>query len=621
MRGRLKPPRSWLAALAGGAMLAGFAAGALADTPAAASVSAATHPPSAASSAAAAAAEAEALASAGAPELALKLIDASQPAASQSPGAWGAWERTRLAILAGAGDYTTLFSRIASLPKSASGDLQEYALSTGARAALADNNAARARRYLRRLIWRSPYPSSSALSDYRRLVVRSYVVGGDLADAAQALAFLRRNGDAGDWRTREVAAEVALERGSPRRAVQLLSGLKQPRLRPLMLLAELKAGIDSPARVVALTKRLAAAAEKRGKHQLAGRFEIVRSEAGARAKDPETRLMALLEALRLDPVDSGPFRISTATVWHQFVSTGLVLGNQHRLLLGDLNPWLETADSERKAGHPMQSLALLAAAGTRGPDARTRGPALAAFGKNAAALPHGDTLVLRFFSDGSLFPHPAALPGALRYQLIGPAVSAGQIEFASALLTGLSKPPPGVDPGAWQLQRARLFLLGGAAQRGISVLGQLAKNHPHVAPGKLLPAVLDLETLGYNRAALNLLEQMLSARPPPKIARHILYWIGKAYSGLGSPLNAARAYIESATFNNPYAMDQWAKTARYAAASSLTDAGLYGDARRLYEGLLNATADPTEQALIKQRLAAVRTLANRSREKGHGPGS
>lgn len=576
--------------------------------------------PASASQAAAASAEARALAAAGASQLALKLIDASQPPVQRAPAAWAVWERVRLDILSSAADYAALFVRISSLPAHGGAALRDYALLTGARAALAADQAGRARRYLRELIWTEPPPSAASLTVYRRLVVRSYVVGGALADAGRALDFLQRSGDAGDWQTREVAAEVALQRGAAHTAVRLLSGLKQPQVRPLMLLAELEANIDSPARVEALSERLAAAAQKRGDRQLAGRFAVVRARAGAHANDPEVRLAALLAALRLDPVDAGPFAVSPGDVWHAFVATGMRLGNARRLLLGDSRPWLAAAAAETKARHPMQALALLAAVGARSPGAAQRAPALTAFVRELATRPHGGELALALFSDQALFPDPGALPGALRYQLVEPAVAAGRVEFASTLLAGLDRPPPGIDPGAWQLERARLFLLGGAGARGVALLERLAHGAPPVAPDKLLAVVLDLETLGRNEEALGILEDMLAAHPPPEVARHILYWIGKAYSGLGSPLNAARAYLESATFNSPYAMDQWAKTARYAAAAALTVAGLYADARRLYAGLLNATSDPTEQALIKERLAAVRTLANRAQEAGHGGG-
>lgn len=566
------------------------------------------------------AAEARALASAGASQLALKLIDVSQPDFSANPDTWSGWERARLHILSGAGDYRRLFGRIAALPATAGTPLRVYALGVGARAALADNDASRARRYLRRLIWRTPAPASAALSGYRRLVVRSYIVGGELDDAARALALLHRGGTGAGWRTREIAAEVALERGDPHKAVRLLSGLKKPRLRPLMLLAELETGIHSPARVEELASKLASGAEHHKDKRLAGRFQRVRASAGARARKPEIRLAALLEALRLDPVDSGPFRVTPGTVWHAFVTTGLALGNARQLLLGDAGPWLAAADKARKRHRPMHALALLAAAGSRSPGAAARAKALAAFGHDLARRPHGARAALTFFSDHSLFADPSNLPGPLRYALVQPAVSAGHVQFASTLLQDLDKPPPGVDAGAWQLERARLFLLGGETKRGVALLGRLARGQPDVAPGKLLPVVLDLETLGQNKAALGVLEAMLEGHPPPKIARHILYWIGKAYGGLGASLNAARAYLESATFNSPYAMDQWARTARFSAASSLTDAGLYGDARRIYEGLLNATSDPTQQALLKERLAAVRTLANRAAEKGGGGG-
>ncbi|MGH8225313.1 MAG: tetratricopeptide repeat protein [Gammaproteobacteria bacterium] len=572
----------------------------------------------AASAARAASGEAEALAAAGAPELALKLIVSSQPDFAGAPAAWAGWERTRLDVLSGAGEYQTLFARLAALPASAPASLRSYALETGARAALGDHDARRARAWLRTLIWTAPAPASAALAAYRQLVIRSYVVGGDFDDAARALGYLERSGEAGDPRTRELIAEVALARGDARAAVTALAKLDQPELQPLSLLARFEVGDLSPAQVLKQAQRGAASAEKNHDARTAGRYRLIVARAAARAGNTETQLAALLAALRTDPNDDAPFELTADGVWMTLVQSGLELGNARQLLIGDAQPWLAAAAEESKAGRPMQALALLAAAGLKGADAPGRMQALAAFADDLAAQPHGDALLLALFGDDARFARPAAIPVAVRYRLVEPAIAAGKTAFASALLPGLEVPPPGVDAGEWQLQRARLFLLGGSTAPAVALLEQLAEGKPPVAADKLLPVVLDLETLGHNAEALKILEAMLAAHPAPDMARHLLYWIGKAYSGLDAPLDAARAYLESAAFDNPHAMDQWAQTARFSAAAALTRAGLYGDARRIYAGLLNATSDPAEQALIKQRLAAVRTLANRAAEKTPG---
>lgn len=608
------------AVLAATAVQPARAAPAPASAQAAASAASPASNP-AATQARAASGEAHALASAGASQLALKLIDASQPPLSQSPAAWTVWERARLDILSSGGYTKRLFARIEAYPDDVPRSLREYAYLTGARAALGADDPVRARGFLRPLIWSPNPPAASVLTQYRQLVLRSYVVEGNLKDADRSLAYLRREGHGMDWRTREVAAEIALERQRPRRAVHLLSGLKQPEVRPLMLLAELKAGIRKPRQIGAMAARLGRAAEKGKKRQIAGRFARVRSAAAKQAGNVELELASLADALRLDPLDSGPFAVTPKLFWNTLVEAGMQLGNQKRLLLGGAGPWLQAANDENKSNHPMRALALLAAAGTRSPDPYARGACLSALAKQLLGNGHGMDLALKIFSDANLFPHPDRLPGALRYALLKPAVSAGHITFASALVAGLSKPPAGVDAGDWQVQRARLLLFGGHDQSAIRLLQSMASGKPQVPAKKLLPVVVDLETIGDNQAALGILQHMLALHPapPPEQARQILYWIGKAYSGLGSPLNAARAYLEAATFNSPYAMDQWAQTARFSAASALTQAGLYGDAKRIYEGLLNATSDPAEQAQIKQKLAAVRTLANRAGNKpGHG---
>ncbi len=147
-----------------------------------------------AAQAVAASGEARALAGAGASQLAIKLVNASQPPFAKAPAAWSAWERARLDILSAADDDAALYKRIRALPDKASDALRVYAYQVGARAALNANNSGQARNFLRRLIWSRPPPAPAALAGYRQLVLRSYVVGGMLVDAERALAYRRRSG-------------------------------------------------------------------------------------------------------------------------------------------------------------------------------------------------------------------------------------------------------------------------------------------------------------------------------------------------------------------------------------------------------------------------------------------
>ena len=55
-------------------------------------------------------------------------------------------------------------------------------------------------------------------------------------------------------------------------------------------------------------------------------------------------------------------------------------------------------------------------------------------------------------------------------------------------------------------------------------------------------------------------------------------------------------------------MDQWAKSARYQAAQMLAKAGYIEDARNLYQGLLNATSDPSQQALLRHAMQQLMLL-------------
>jgi hypothetical protein len=58
----------------------------------------------------------------------------------------------------------------------------------------------------------------------------------------------------------------------------------------------------------------------------------------------------------------------------------------------------------------------------------------------------------------------------------------------------------------------------------------------------------------------------------------------------------------------PFTLDPWAQTARYQAAQMLGRAGYIEDARQLYQGLLNATRDPAQQAVLEHDLQQLMLL-------------
>lgn len=561
----------------------------------------------------------EQLAQAGATQLALRIISQSQPTYKKHPASWIAWERAKLSVLASEKQPKALVQAVSSIPAAAPKEVLSSAFLLAARATVG-SEPMQARYYLRQLIWAHTVPSPTLLYEYRRLVVRSYVVQDRFSDASRALKYLARSTDWNrHWRLRLLAAEVALQRRHPREAIRRLSGMKVSRARPLMLLAELHAGIRPPVKIQAMAHDLAKKELQRRHRRLAGRLHMVAAAAANQAGDEEQRLQNLFEALRLDSGDTKPFKITVIGLWHSLERVGTRLGNKEQLLFGEPHAWLLAAQQQRQGRKPMLALALLVAAAAHGTGVY-RAPLLSKFAGILSEQKHGDSSLLNLFSEKQLFPDPGKLPKQVRYRLLAPALAAHRIALASVLLNGLHKPPKGVAASGWKLERARIFIMGGNVGGGVKALKSLLSQNKLEHPKSVLPVILNLESLQHYKEALSLLILMMRHRLTDKLGQQVMFWIGKAYEGLGAPGLAARAYLRSAIYLGPYQFGQWSETARYAAAGALVKVGYYADARRIYRTLYDVTSNAAEKSMIKHKLAAINVLIHKRQNGSNGSG-
>jgi hypothetical protein len=93
------------------------------------------------------------LARAGAPQLALRRMDAEQPKPEQDIVEWSVWEQERLQILAGQELYPRVIERVNDLPESVNEHFRRLALSLKADAQLQLGQADAARATVRELLW------------------------------------------------------------------------------------------------------------------------------------------------------------------------------------------------------------------------------------------------------------------------------------------------------------------------------------------------------------------------------------------------------------------------------------------------------------------------------------
>jgi len=539
-------------------------------------------------------------ASAGAPNLALQFIDRDQPVFAQDAVGWMAWERERIYLYQSTKDWQAIIARAQHPPAGIGADFNQWEEMQAAAAWLQLGKGHEAREIVRRLIWNpQSLPDDQSLSQLRQLVLRSYLADQRLDDAQTAVIRYRQDypQDTGDWPLLE--ARLFLRTRQPQAALDVLQASQSTDADMLRLLAELRTGQISPGKVMKNAVTIGLNIKLPLEQRIHAWF--IAAEAAASLNNPVARIQALQNGLGLQPglLDQDPvFAITPEMLWHAYVGYGENLGNQLQLVVGDDQAWYLAA-SNRYDSSPVAACALFSVVAFNALGAQQQGVAHWQFASLIQKQKYGPVVLRHLYLDSTRFKMPSDIPPDVRYILVNDVLAIPDILLASKLMEGLDQPPPDTDPVAWQLQRARVFILGGKPDAGIQALNTLFSSGTPVEPDDVLPVLFDLQTIGRNREAIPFFEALLQANLTSDQQRQLLFWIADSYKGVGDYPQAAELYLRSAILVDPYAMDQWAKSARYQAAQMLAKAGYIEDARNLYQGLLNATSDPSQQALLR----------------------
>lgn len=543
-----------------------------------------------------------ALAEVGAPTLALRILDAEQPELAEDAEGWMRWERERIRIYRGSGDWAALARRLDNLPARLPPEFHRWAGNERALALLALGRGEEARRALLPLIWEGSVRGGS-IREWRRLLIRSYLVDGAVEDAQRAVLRYRQDyGGEGSDELR-LRARILLLADRPDAAAELLAGQGQAS-EALYLLAQLRSQALGAGRVMQRAlKRIADPSTDAG---LERRLWAVVAEAAARAEDHPTRAKAL-EYLLAEPAGDvfgeGLFDVGVEHLWAAYRAYASRIGNEAQYLVGDERPWLEAARAA--AGPlPVRARSLYASLLDQAVDPAIRRQAVDGLLASLERRKHGDVLLKRLFLEAPHYEDSEDIPLAVRHRLVDLALRESDIDLASRLMAGMMAPPTGTEDFDWHLRRARVLIMGGDAERGAEALGELAADAKldRKRADRLLQVVFDLQTVEAHRAALEVFETVLRRTADVQLRREILYWMAESRRAQGRHADAAQLYLHSAMLPGVKTMDPWAQTARYQAATSLAAAGLLGDARRLYEDLLRVTEDGGRRAVLKREL-------------------
>ena len=563
---------------------------------------------------------------------------------------WMSWERERIYIYQTAQAWKAIIERSAKLPKEATPDFYRWESMQAADAWLHLGDGTKALALVQPLVWDAKSsPDEPTLAALRELIIRSYTLSGRLDDAQTAVIRYRQDypKDSGDWPLLE--ARLYLRLGQPQSALDALQGVKGDEAEMLSLLASLRVGQTAPGDALAQAVHIGTDSKVSVQKQV--HAWLIAAEAADDLKNPVARIQALQDALGLQPTlieQDEVFTLTPDMLWDAYEKYGEDLGNDLQLVVGDDQAWFVAA-SNAYDSKPADAAALMtvvafdvqgstSAAGGMEPEAARAEhmrQADVAHGQFAALIQkqrYGDAILRHLYLDSTRFNGPKTIPAQVRYILVDDVLALPDIPLASQLMQGLDTPPPpepGIKPpdpavadADWQLKRAHVFILGETRSRvSLPCRNSSIKTYRDVLMPRetrsrerrssllrsiggsdVLQEIFDLQTVHRDKEAIPLFESLLKTDLAPEQRRQMLYWTADSYKAVGNYTKAAELYMRSAMLPGPFTMDPWAQTARYQAAQMLAQAGYIEDARNLYDGLLSATRDPAQQAVLNHDL-------------------
>lgn len=550
-------------------------------------------------------------AKAGAPHLALKLIEQRQPDRQTNLQEWLRWEHAIVGLLRDSSEWARLEQRVAAQGSDLPAAERRWMMTQQAEALLNLQRPQAARVLLRRLLWNESEATARDISRWRSLIIQSYLDEGRHDDAYDAMLRHRQDYGDGDRETLLLRATVLLTNGRPADAKQQLKGAGEGAdAASLRLLADLRAGATAKVVVQEAKRRLKEnTASPRARLILLG----VVAEGSARLGDLAASIISLEQYYSdtdYQKIESGLLQISPDGVWESYIDYGLAVGNREQLLLGDDMAWLKAAEAAGRQ-YPVRSRSLYAVMALRGANRESRMQAHRALVQQLAGKERKSTLIKALYLHSSRFGQQAQLPDSVRYFLYDSALNEGNLELASHMLQGLPEAPADVEPFDWQLRGARVFMLAGDYEHAMQALLGLITSPAPLLPEQLdriMQVIFDMQTVGEHERAVKVLE-VLAQRPlEVQARRELLYWIGDSRFAQQRYLEAARYYLHSAILPGIDTMDPWAQTARYQTAKALTQAGQGADAAVLYRQLLVVTTDPARRAVLQRELEQLRLV-------------
>lgn len=558
----------------------------------------------------------ELLSANGATQLALRLLDEADVAVEQTDQ-WLRAEQLRFAIYTRRQDWDGLAGRLDRLPAELSLIHQNRLVTNAVELLLRAGRGNLSRRYLRDLIWRG-FGDSVQLSYWRRLLIRSYLLSGQVDDARIAMDRYQAEYAPSDQDWSYLYGLTLLKSGSYERAAAEFSLIQTDRARALDLLSRLRADGD-PASIADRARTLERAAAKQDNPDDVAlqRIWAVQAEAAARAADGASRVRAL-EKLFSRPMQTDvelPVGHHPADLWQAYRALAAEIGNRYNLLRGDDQAWLARAESLGSSDGPgARSIYALMAGEAAGETLKDRYHGMFYDVLRRTEL---EPAAVAMYTDRSVFPSVDAIPNAVRHRIVRYAVQRRDIELAARMARDLTATYEDQDPLEWNLIRARLAIYSGDLIGGVALLREIVTPQQTIeaeTANRIMQLLFDLQSVDSFESAYELFGMIQQRVASEQQKREIFFWMGDSMKGLEKYEQAAELYIKSAVYGGE-GFDIWGQTARYHAAEALALAGMLEDARRMYEALLRTTTEPSRVMSLQRKL---QDLWLREQELGAG---
>lgn len=552
-----------------------------------------------------------ALSAAGAPTLALKLLQQSELKRDVDPAAWMQWQQQKIAIYQQQQKWDQVIRELEGvLTEDLSAEFMLWAWTQMAQSYLATDRGDEARVLLTQKIWLSSDLPVQTLQTWRRMLVESYLSEDKVADAYTAI--LRYHQDYAEDNAIEwtmIQARVLLANNRASEAIAMLKAVNDRRAEVIVAMARHRLGETlEPALIESLLMKLG---EPGLTFEL--RQQLLNVLVGqANLLPTGAQQIQLLEQIVIAAEDVEGIEGSLAVdrLWRAYQDYGDQLANKSQLLVGDFEPWYGEIDRIEKIS-PLEARALLAVIASHDEKGAAHQVHLR-FSHILAAQEREKALLKPLYLGASQTMDVGSLPEPVLYLLIDQALNGGDQASAARLMNLLQGSSGAVQTIDWRLRRARSQILTGVASVGADIVKELLRSGQTLDRTQfeyLIRIGFDLQRAGQLDAAFQLFSLMLNDAPELSLRRELLFWMADIRVAEKKFDEAARLYFQAADVIKTGVQDLSPQIARQQAAQTLVKAGYLDDARQVYEHMLQDVGDSEWRAVLQRELQQLQLLA------------